>query len=71
MPIQKTRLKKIGGLWRIKKGLKGTMDLGLFGKKQVVILLNEKKQKKNQPDYYLYFDTGEAVENKKTLPVDL
>lgn len=68
--FKKTRLKKIGGLWRIKDGLRGNIDLGIFGKKQIVILKNKNKLQvsdrlqasiNKKPDYFLYFDTGEEI----------
>lgn len=69
MEIKKTKLRKIGGLWRIQKGLRGIIDLNLFGKKQIIILKNEKKTG-NQPDYLMYFDTGEAIEPKKVRIIE-
>ncbi|MEM5871282.1 MAG: hypothetical protein QW051_00245 [Candidatus Aenigmatarchaeota archaeon] len=66
MELKKTKLAKIGGLWRIKNGLSGYLDFGMLGQKRVVILRNTKKAiGSKQADYYLYYDTGEEIEKKQ------
>ncbi len=55
--MNKTKLKKIGGLWKIKNGVSGVVDFGIIGKKRIVILKNLKKREgSKQPDYNFFIE---------------
>lgn len=59
---ERTRLQRIAPLWKIRVGLSGSIGL-----QRIVILKNDKKKEKSrQPDYYLYYDTGQPVDAVKT-----
>ena len=62
--------KQVGALWlkeyekdgKKRKMMSGELDLGILGKVNIAVFKNEKKEKENQPDYYIVLSEGSSGE---------